>query len=113
MNIENKVLIHIVIALDYIDYNTNDAITAAKEHLELARRIAGMTYRCIDYKDQIYLWLAWICNKQGDYHGAISFCEKSIHIAEERLSAFSINQYHDPIIAINNKYFLKVPTTKV
>jgi len=99
-----RATLYVNLGYQFLVYNKEKGLG----YLQLANNIGDSCFDAYDNKSTINWLLGWVSYEQGDFDKAISFYEKGIKIAEERLLNFSINDYDEPVHAYNNRYYLKL-----
>ncbi len=90
-----------------VSLNTDISISNGIEYYNKVIHIANNSFDAYDLKNHAYEMLGWTYFLQEEYEKAIFNFEQAIKIIEER-SDVSINDYREPILGYNWKYYQKV-----
>jgi len=91
----------------YLFTDSDSSISRGKEYLNKVIQIADSCFDAYDFKTHVYVALGRKSYYRGNYDKAIFYFEKAINITEER-SDVLVNDYKDPILGYNWKYYNKV-----
>ena len=91
----------------YVNLNTDISISTGIDYYNNVIRIADNSFDAYDLKNHAFELLGWTYLLQEDYEKAIFNFEQAIKTIEER-SDVSINDYREPILGYNWKYYQKV-----
>jgi len=91
----------------YLFTDSDSSISRGKEYLNKVIQLADSCFDAYDFKAHVYYLLAWRSYIDENFKQAIFYSNQAINITEER-SDVAVNDYKEPILGYNWKYYNKV-----